>query len=66
MRLTRWIERLRVVEDNLRKMGKALKADDLRGAILGEVKLRSSALAANNVVYDFDFHYCRLSASRFN
>ena len=26
----RWIERLRVVEDNLRKMGKALKADNLR------------------------------------
>jgi hypothetical protein len=65
-RLTRWIERLRVVESNLRKMGKALKADDLRRAILGEVKLRSSALAANNVVYDFDFRYCRLSASRFD
>jgi hypothetical protein len=65
-RLTRWIERLRVVEGNLRKMGKALKADNLRRAILGEVKLRSSALAANNVVYDFDFRYCRLSASRFD
>ena len=30
------------------------------------MKLRSSALAANNVVYDFDFRYCRLSASRFS
>jgi hypothetical protein len=66
VRLTRWIARLRVVEQNLRKMGKALKADNLRGAILGEVKLRSSALAANNVVYDFDFRYCRLSPSRFD
>jgi hypothetical protein len=66
VRLTRWIERLGVVEDSLRKMGKALKADNLRRAILGEVKLRSSALAANNVVYDFDFRYCRLTASRFN
>jgi hypothetical protein len=66
MRLVRWIERLRVVEQNLRKMGKALKADNLRRAVLGEVKLRSSALAANNVVYDFDFRYCRLSPSRFN
>jgi hypothetical protein len=66
VRLTRWIARLRVVEQNLRKMGKALKADNLRGAVLGEVKLRSSALAANNVVYDFDFRYCRLTASRFS
>jgi hypothetical protein len=65
-RLMRWIERLDVVRDNLQKMGKALKADNLRGAILGEVKLRSSALAANNVVYDFDFRYCRLTASRFS
>ena len=65
-RLMRWIERLGVVRDNLRKMGKALKADNLRGAVLGEVKLRSSALAANNVVYDFDFRYCRLTPSRFN
>jgi len=65
-RLVRWIERLRVVEQNLRTMGKALKADNLRRAVLGEVKLRSSALAANNVVYDFDFRYCRLTASRFS
>jgi hypothetical protein len=65
-RLGRWIERLRVVEDNLRTMGKALKADNLRRAIIGEVKLRSSALAANNVVYDFDFRYCRLTPSRFS
>jgi hypothetical protein len=65
-RLMRWIERLGVVKDNLQRMGKALKADNLRRAILGEVKLRSSALAANNVVYDFDFRYCRLTASRFN
>jgi hypothetical protein len=65
-RLMRWIERLGVVRDNLQKMGKALKADNLRRAILGEVKLRSSALAANNVVYDFDFRYCRLTPSRFS
>jgi hypothetical protein len=66
VRLTRWIARLRAVEQSLRKMGKALKADNLRRAILGEVKLRSSALAANNVVYDFNFRYCRLTPSRFN
>ncbi len=66
VRLKRWIGRLGVVKGNLQKMGKALKADNLTRAILGEVKLRSSALAANNVVYDFDFRYCRLTASRFN
>lgn len=66
VRLTRWIERLGVVKDNLRSMGKALKADNLNRAILGEVKLRSSALAANNVVYDFPFRYCRLTGSRFS
>jgi len=66
VRLTRWIARLRVVEGNLRRTGKALKRDNLRGAIIGEVKLRSSALAANNVVYDFDFRYCRLTPSRFS
>lgn len=65
-RLVRWIERLRVVEASLRRLGKALKEGDMREAVLGEVKLRNSALAANNVVYDFDFRYCRLSASRFS
>jgi hypothetical protein len=65
-RLVRWIERLRVVEASLRRLGKALKEGDMREAVLGEVKLRNSALAANNVVYDFDFRYCRLTASRFN
>ena len=66
VRLGRWIERLRVVEGNLRRTGRALKADNLRRAIIGEVKLRSSALAANNVVYDFNFRFCRLTPSRFN
>jgi len=66
VRLGRWTARLRVVEGNLRRTGRALKADNLRRAIIGEVKLRSSALAANNVVYDFDFRYCRLTPSRFN
>jgi hypothetical protein len=64
-KLTKWIEHLRLVQTYLRKTGKALKKGDRGHATIDAIKLRSSSNAANNVVYDFDFHYCRITASRF-
>jgi len=64
-KLTKWIEHLRLVQTYLRKTGKALKKGDRRHATIDAIKLRSSGNAANNVVYDFEFHYCRITASRF-
>lgn len=65
-RLGNWIKRLRIVESNLRRIGKGLKTRNQRVVVIGEVKLRSSGNAANNIVYDFDFHNCRITPSRFS
>lgn len=65
-KLTKWIEHLRLVEDYLRKTGKALRHGNRGGATLDVIKLRSSSNAANNVVFNFEFHYCRITASEFS
>ncbi len=64
-KLTKWIEHLRLVQSYLRKAGRALKNGDRNGTTIDVIKLRSASNAANNVVYDFEFHYCRITASRF-
>jgi hypothetical protein len=64
-KLTQWIEHLRLVQTYLRKAGKALQAGDRRHATIDVIKLRSAGNAANNVIFDFEFHYCRITPSRF-
>lgn len=64
-RLDKWIKRLGLVEKNLRKIGKAVKKNNQRMLVIGEIKLRSSGNAANNIVYDFPFRECRITPSRF-
>lgn len=64
-RLEKWIDHLRLVEKNLRTVGRDLKGGDRLQATYDTIKLRSSANAANNVVYNFEFHYCHLTSSRF-
>ncbi len=65
-KLTKWIEHLKLVEGYLRKTGTALRHGNRGGATLDVIKLRSSSNAANNVVYDIEFHYCRITASQFS
>lgn len=65
IKLAKWVQHLRIIEANLRKFGKALKQGVQQRIVTAELKLRSSGNAANNVVYDFDFHYCKITSSRF-
>ncbi len=65
-KLTKWIEHLKLVEGYLRKTGKALRHGNRGGATLDVIKLRSSSNAANNVVFNIEFHYCRITPSQFS
>ncbi|HWW67164.1 MAG TPA: hypothetical protein VNY83_04205 [Solirubrobacterales bacterium] len=65
LKLTKWVEHLRLVQSYLRKAGGALKNGNRNSTTIDVIKLRSAGNAANNVVYDFEFHYCRITASRF-
>jgi hypothetical protein len=64
-RLAKWVEHLRLIQTYLRKAGKALKAGDRSHATIDVIKLRSAGNAANNVVFEFEFHYCRITPSHF-
>ena len=64
-RLLRWLEQMRIVQANLRNVGKALKAEDKIRAAHERIRLERSANAANNVSFTFEFRYCRITPSRF-
>jgi hypothetical protein len=64
-RLLKWFKFLRVVQADLRKLGKALKAGDKILATHETIRVERASNAANNVSYVFEFHYCHLSRSRF-
>ncbi len=64
-RLSRWLDQLRIVQTNLRNVGKALKAEDKIRAAHERIRVERSANAANNVSFVFEFHYCRITPSRF-
>jgi hypothetical protein len=64
-KLTKWFSHLQIIDTYLRKIATALKGGDKLRATYEVVKLRGSANAANNVVYDLGFHYCRITAKRF-
>jgi hypothetical protein len=65
VRLLRWLDQMRIVQTNLRSLGKALKAEDKIRAAHERIKVERSANAANNVSFTFEFRYCRITPSRF-
>lgn len=65
-RLLRWIEQLRVVQTKLRKLGKALKAEDEILAAHEAIRVERASNAANNIGHVFEFRDCRITPSRFS
>ena len=64
-RLLKWFAQLRIVEANLRKLGKALKEEDKIKAAHESIRVERSSNAANNVGFVFEFRACRITPSRF-
>lgn len=64
-RLRKWFGFLRIVETNLRNVGKSLKEGNKIKATHDSIRAERSGNAANNVSFVFGFRYCRLTASRF-
>jgi hypothetical protein len=64
-RLLRWFKQLRVVEVNLRNLGKALKEEDKIRAAHESIRVERSSNAANNVGFVFEFRSCRITPARF-
>jgi hypothetical protein len=64
-RLLKWFGFLRVVQADLRKLGRALKAEERIKATHEAIRVERASNAANNVSYVFEFSYCHLSRSRF-
>jgi hypothetical protein len=64
-RLLKWFKQLHIVGTNLRNLGKALKAGDKILAAHEQIRVERAANSSNNVGYVFEFHYCRLTQSRF-
>jgi len=64
-RLLKWFKHLRIVGHDLRELGKALKEGNKIRAAHEQIRVERAANASNNVGFVFEFHYCRLSQSRF-
>jgi serine protease inhibitor ecotin len=64
-RLLRRFQQLGIVQQKLRKLGVALKADEEIKAAHEQIRVERAANAANNVGFVFGFHYCHLTPSRF-
>lgn len=64
-RLVKWFGFLEIVELDLRKLGRALKEGDKIKAAHEAIRVQRSSNAANNVGFIFEFHYCRITQSRF-
>jgi hypothetical protein len=65
-RLLKWFKFLRIVQTDLRKVGKAFKAEERVRATHEGIRVERASNAANNVGFVFEFHYCRLTRSRFS
>jgi hypothetical protein len=65
-RLLKWFKFLRIVQTDLRKVGKAFKAEEKVRATHEGLRVERASNAANNVGFVFEFHYCRLTRSRFS
>lgn len=64
-RLLRWFTQLGIVQDKLRALGLALKANEEIKAAHEQIRVERAANAANNVSFVFGFRYCHLTPSRF-
>jgi hypothetical protein len=64
-RLLKWFKQLDIVEEKLRALGLALKADEEIKAAHEQIRVERAANAANNFSFTFGFHYCHLTPSRF-
>lgn len=64
-KLTKWIGYLDDQTKLLAEVGKALKVGKKTRAQEMIVRLRSNAEQANNTVFAFEFHYCKIEQSRF-
>ena len=65
-RLLKWFKFLRIVQTDLRKVGEAFKAGERIRATHEGIRVERASNAANNVGFVFEFHYCRLTRSRFS
>ncbi len=65
-RLLKWFKFLRIVQTDLRKVGTAFKAEERVRATHEGIRVERASNAANNVGFVFEFHYCRLTRSRFS
>lgn len=64
-RLLKWFDQLDIVRTDLRKLGKALQANEKILASHEGVRVERAANAANNVSFVFQFQYCHLRPSSF-
>jgi hypothetical protein len=64
-RLLKWFDQLDIVKMDLRKLGKALQANEKILASHEGVRVERAANAANNVSFVFEFQYCHLRPSSF-
>ncbi len=64
-RLEKWFTFLRKVQENLGKVGKALKEGNKVKATHEKIAAERSANASNNVSFVFGFKHCALKASQF-
>ena len=64
-RLEKWFGFLKIVQTNLRKVGKALKEENKVRASHEKIRAERSSNAANNVSFVFGFQSCRLTPAQF-
>jgi hypothetical protein len=65
-KLGKWLKQLEAGTGFLRKIGKALKAEQKGLAQNYIVKLSNNSRVANNLVLGFEFHYCLIDSSKFS
>jgi len=65
-RLLKWFKFLKIVTKDLHEIGTALREEDKIRAAHEAIRVQRSGNAANNVGFVFQFHYCRITPSRFS
>ena len=61
-----WFPTSFMMIESLRKLGKALKANEEIKAAHEQIRVERASNAANNFSFVFEFHYCRLTPARFS
>jgi acetylornithine/succinyldiaminopimelate/putrescine aminotransferase len=64
-RLEKWFKFLKIIQSDLKKIGTSLKAGNKVRATHESIRAERSGNAANNVSFIFEFHYCKITPSRF-